>query len=627
MIELKAYDDIDASHIIVESAAVSCIAPKMFSISLITRQTVYPSKEVKRICTFYQIDQNLKQCKAIPTIFEVPKEVTLISTSPSGKLQIKVRGFKLELWGEFGVKQVIETAEKFSFIYNDSFFGRIEWAPDESKIAFIGEGKENGKLKDEYEYVDDFGDLLIGKKRPTIYVYYISTNSIEEVSTPLHIYPQCPFFDKLGEQVIFTGLHAPPFKLGLFATPTRPACLYSQCLKTKECIKLTDDITAIGPKFTSDFTKLIYFYQNQTQITHNAYFGIKVIDWQTKEVRIIAKDAACGYQQMYIEQSGVIGDTLYFTSHDQGKMALHSIDLTTSVITDIIGPFNSTELLLASQGVLIYRSSQFSQLPVITAQIDGTQYPLFQCTFPSSQYSSIGHATSAVIKSKHAHGLLYIPENKKPKCPLIVNIHGGPHSDLPDVFSSTNAFLLHQGFAILTANYRGTIGYGQKYLEEISGHIGDYELTDVCDLVNEAIACSNLIDKNNVFLMGISFGGFITCSIAVSDELSKLFKAGAVKNPLTSIADMMCGSDVPEWAFAELRMEKMQLPPKIDLLKECYEKSPMSKASNAKFPIVFFEGEKDKRLPPSAGLHFYKIMRMHGIEAKAFVYPGENHIL
>ena len=93
-------------------------------------------------------------------------------------------------------------------MYNDSIFGGVAWSRDESKILFIGEkpepatyknywedakkkeeGQEEEKKKPEeekpqayldekYKYMDDFGETLVSKKRPTIFVFDLKDNLI-----------------------------------------------------------------------------------------------------------------------------------------------------------------------------------------------------------------------------------------------------------------------------------------------------------------------------------------------------------------------------------------------------------------------------------------------------------------
>ena len=67
--------------------------------------------------------------------------------------------------------------------------------------------------------------------------------------------------------------------------------------------------------------------------------------------------------------------------------------------------------------------------------------------------------------------------NKEGKLPMITLIHGGPFSASPqDMFLLQRLFLVMQGYLVLVVNYRGTIGFGNKFMNSLLGHIGDRDV-------------------------------------------------------------------------------------------------------------------------------------------------------
>lgn len=82
-------------------------------------------------------------------------------------------------------------------------------------------------MDEKFEYEEDFGELLVGKKRPTIFVYDIPANSLKKVEgLPTDIYPQYPTFDQHSRGLVFSGVHLPVKKLGLTYFLNRPTALY-----------------------------------------------------------------------------------------------------------------------------------------------------------------------------------------------------------------------------------------------------------------------------------------------------------------------------------------------------------------------------------------------------------------
>lgn len=141
------------------------------------------------------------------------KDLLLESTSECGtkKVIIRKEGEKdiwLEVWVESingGLLQSVKISAECSKVYNDAVFGGISWAKDLSKVAFIGEvpaiatyknpweskpktdeeKKESDKKADEhwldekFEYDEEFGEMLLGKKKPALFVYDFVENNLK----------------------------------------------------------------------------------------------------------------------------------------------------------------------------------------------------------------------------------------------------------------------------------------------------------------------------------------------------------------------------------------------------------------------------------------------------------------
>ena len=103
---------------------------------------------------------------------------------------------------------------------------------------------------------------------------------------------------------------------------------------------------------------------------------------------------------------------------------------------------------------------------------------------------------------------LGVPDGDGP-FPTILDVHGGPHWITPDVFSPIAQAFLEEGFAWLSVNYRGSIGFGRDFRERIWGDIGHWELEDMvagrAHVVELGVA-----DPDAVLLHGGSYGGYLT---------------------------------------------------------------------------------------------------------------------
>ena len=98
----------------------------------------------------------------------------------------------IEVWSP-GFRQSLKISSETTKIYNDSIFGSLSWSKDLTRVCFIGEAPETPSYKNPWEdqlpsennsqdekfmYKEDFGDGMVGKRMPTIFVYDLVQNTI-----------------------------------------------------------------------------------------------------------------------------------------------------------------------------------------------------------------------------------------------------------------------------------------------------------------------------------------------------------------------------------------------------------------------------------------------------------------
>jgi dipeptidyl aminopeptidase/acylaminoacyl peptidase len=203
------------------------------------------------------------------------------------------------------------------------------------------------------------------------------------------------------------------------------------------------------------------------------------------------------------------------------------------------------------------------------------------------------------------------------KYPCLMIIHGGPQVGFLDAFSfrwNMMTYAAH-GYVVVAPNFHGSSGYGQKFMEQISGDWGGAAFEDVMKCADWA-ATQPYIDANRMGAAGASYGGFmINWILGHTDRFKVLVSHAGVYN-LESEYGVTEELWFPEWEFKG--------PPWKN--RELYDKfSPHRFAANFKTPTLVTHGELDYRVPIDQGLQLFTALKRQGIESRLLYFPDEGH--
>ncbi|KAG6732745.1 acylamino-acid-releasing enzyme isoform X1 [Carya illinoinensis] len=210
--------------------------------------------------------------------------------------------------------------------------------------------------------------------------------------------------------------------------------------------------------------------------------------------------------------------------------------------------------------------------------------------------------------------------------PLIVVLHGGPHSVSISSFSKSLAFLSSIGYNLLIVNYRGSLGFGEEALQSLPGKVGSQDVSDVLTAIDHVID-KGLASPSKIAVLGGSHGGFLSTHLI--GQAPDKFVAAAVRNPVCNLALMVGTTDIPDWCYVEAcgskGKENFTEAPPAELLTLFHSKSPISHLSKVKTPTIFLLGAQDLRVPVSNGLQYARALREKGVEVKVIVFPNDVH--
>ncbi|MEK7723878.1 MAG: prolyl oligopeptidase family serine peptidase, partial [Acidobacteriota bacterium] len=213
--------------------------------------------------------------------------------------------------------------------------------------------------------------------------------------------------------------------------------------------------------------------------------------------------------------------TIYFTAAQRGLAPIYSVPIepdfklriTSHVKTLIAEGFNSNLNITADGKTLVYSSSSMT-MPneIFTVEAKQNAKPT-KLSVGNPELSFLQKPEELEWKgasNKTIHGFITKPANfdASKKYPLLVLIHGGPQSAWnnswgyrwnPQIFAN-------QGYVVFQPNPRGSIGYGQRFVNEISADWGGKVTTDILNGVAQVIK-KPYIDKENIGATGASYGG------------------------------------------------------------------------------------------------------------------------
>ncbi|HTA49701.1 MAG TPA: S9 family peptidase [Verrucomicrobiae bacterium] len=204
------------------------------------------------------------------------------------------------------------------------------------------------------------------------------------------------------------------------------------------------------------------------------------------------------------------------------------------------------------------------------------------------------------------------------KHPLIVVIHGGPHGQNGPGFFFKNQVYAAHGYAVLNVNYRGSIGYGQKFADAVFGDQDGNEGQDVLYAVSAAVRRYLWIDRERMGIEGVSYGGQLTdWLITQTNE----FKAAI---PTAGIANLVSYNYMTYYNQYE-EMEFGQFLHQGNLMDVAWERSALKHIAAAHTPTLIIHGENDNDVPIAEAEQLFVALKDAGVETVFLRYPREGH--
>jgi dipeptidyl aminopeptidase/acylaminoacyl peptidase len=218
---------------------------------------------------------------------------------------------------------------------------------------------------------------------------------------------------------------------------------------------------------------------------------------------------------------------------------------------------------------------------------------------------------------------LTVPNGAPQPLPAILFPHGGPWARDTWGFHNVVQFLANRGYAVLQPNFRGSTGFGKRFLNLGNREWGtgamQHDLTDgVRWLVDQGIA-----DPRRVAIMGGSYGGYATLAgVAFTPDLY----AAAVSIVGPSSIPTLLDSIPPYWEPVRrtfhVRVGDPEDPADLDRMRA---QSPLYAAERIRTPLLVVQGANDPRVKKSESDQIVRALRDLGREVEYLVAADEGH--
>jgi len=252
---------------------------------------------------------------------------------------------------------------------------------------------------------------------------------------------------------------------------------------------------------------------------------------------------------------------------------------------------------------------------------------------PVLEKLALAQMTPVEIKARDGLGLvgyLSLPTAADPEgdgkpssaVPMVLLVHGGPWARDEWGYNPLHQLLANRGYAVLSVNFRGSTGFGKKFLNAGNLQWGKTMHDDLLDAVAWATQ-QGITAKDTVCIMGGSYGGYATLvGLAMTPDV---FRCGVdivgPSNLLTLLSTIP-----PYWApLVALFHTRMGDPGTAEGKALLVAASPLTKAADIKRPLLIGQGANDPRVKQAESEQIVAAMKARGLPVTYIVFPDEGH--
>jgi dipeptidyl aminopeptidase/acylaminoacyl peptidase len=319
-------------------------------------------------------------------------------------------------------------------------------------------------------------------------------------------------------------------------------------------------------------------------------------------------------------------DTIYFIAPEHARQPIFKTSVSAPKVEKVLEGSND-ELAVSSDGAWLILTRGSLVQPAEVFRVPTTGGTPTQLTHENDTLlGELDVNPAELVNTKGALGadiqnLLLKPPgfDSGKQYPGLLLVHGGPQSAWDDVWSyrwNAQMFAAH-GYVVLMTNFHGSTGYGQKFVEEISGDWGGAAYQDLMK-ATDYLESLPYVDKTRLVAAGASFGGYMINWIAGH---TNRFQALVSHDGVFDNRSMYGETEelwFDEWEFKGLPWDKA-----ASALREKWSASNFVQDINT--PMLIVEGARDYRVPEGQAMQLFSDLQRRGIKSRLLYFPDEGH--
>lgn len=310
------------------------------------------------------------------------------------------------------------------------------------------------------------------------------------------------------------------------------------------------------------------------------------------------------------------GERLLFSSTVRGSVGLFTATLGGEVRAHDHDPQGVISAFTANEhGVALIRESA-TRFPEV--ELNGKRVTDLHARFPFA----VQTPQRVTFQTEHGEGegWVLLPEGEA-QVPALLNIHGGPHTDYGYGFTHEFQLMAARGYGVCYSNPRGSVGYGQAWVDAIHGRWGTVDAADLLNFFDRCLETVPRLDAEKTAVMGGSYGGFMTNWLTGH---TTRFRAAITDRSICNLISFAGTSDIGlRFWDDELGLDFTRPDDALRL----WEMSPLKYVQQVETPTLIIHSVLDHRCPIEQAEQWYAALHKLGVPVRFVRFPGEDHEL